>query len=133
MLFCGARAARVRRWIVLAGVIGTLCVVSSNSTAIKDTVFLWLFRHGVYSLYDSRRVHALLHLLGFMLAGTILFAGRQTRSEANRALLLLLTAAVLSEALETWRYKVPLEWLDILNDFTGALLAFLLCRITRDG
>ena len=123
--------AKKRYWVVLGCVVSLLLAISWKSPQLKHPVVDFL---APYNVIWPRRIaiaHSLAHLFAFGIATTAALCVSHTRARMIQSVLLLLTIALLSETMQHWVYRIPLEWADVLDDCGGVLAGLCFLRICR--
>ena len=108
--------------IVLTGVVGLLLAISLASPQLKHPALDLLVFYGGLGPKRIDAAHRVGHVIAFAIAAGVALLVSNNRSRKFQSAMSLLAIAILTEAMQHWVYKNPLEWWDIRDDFFGVVL-----------
>jgi len=111
--------------VVLAVIVSLLLAISLESPHLKHPAIDLLVFYGAIGPKRIAAAHRMGHVVTFAIAATIALLVSDSRTRKCQTVLSLLAIAILTETMQHWVYRNPLEWWDIRDDMLGVLIGFL--------
>jgi len=115
--------------VVLAIIVTLLLAISLESPQLKHPALDLLVFYGAIGPKRIVAAHRMGHVVAFAIAATVALLVSDSRPRKFQSLMSLLAIAILTETMQHWIYRNPLEWWDIRDDFFGVLVG-LFCLTT---